>query len=66
MQITEAVDRACEEPTLEDALAFICIWEMERIVKRVREHPGSWESCFKICISTVMEKYNASKENTVK
>lgn len=58
MNITEATKRACEESTLNEALTFICIWEMERIVVRVREHPGSWESCFGICISTVMEAYN--------
>lgn len=64
MNISEAVTEACKEDTLEDALTFICIWEMERIVVRVREHPGTWDSCFGICIKTVMEKYNASKTNT--
>ena len=61
MNITEAVNNACEKETLADALTYICIWESERLVKYVRNNTGSWETCFGICIKSVMEKYNGNK-----
>ena len=42
MNITEATKRACEEPTLLDALTFICVWESERVV-----HNDQWDTRFK-------------------
>jgi len=53
----------CKEPTLLDALTWICIWESERIVKQakkgLRDSDGKgWDTCFKICLKTVMETYN--------
>ena len=63
MNIKEAVDRACEEATLLDALTFICIWESERIVKQARNNK-QWETCFKVCLKKVMEKYNQSVQPT--
>ena len=56
MNIDEAVKRACEEPTLLEALTSICIWESERIVKQARTNE-QWETCFRICLKEVMEKY---------
>jgi len=56
MNITEATHRACEEPTLADALTWICIWESERVVKQARANT-QWETCFGICIRHVMEEY---------
>ena len=61
MNITEATKRACEEPTLLDALSWICVWESERVVKYVREHEGRWETCFKLCLGEVMENYYKDK-----
>jgi len=34
LSLTEATERACGEPTLIDALSWICIWETERVVKQ--------------------------------
>jgi len=56
MNIAEAVNRACEEPTLLDALTWICIWESERVVKQARVNP-QWETCFHICLRLVTEEY---------
>ena len=66
MDLPEAVDRACQEPSLIDALTYICIWESERIVKQVRENYGSgsygaWDTCFRHCISHVMKEYKIEK-----
>ena len=59
MNFKEAIDRACKEPTLDDALSFICIWESERIVKFVKEHPNQpWETLFKYCITNVRINYD--------
>ena len=63
MNISEAVNRAIKEPTLVDALSWICVWESERIVRQVQNNYGSgtngagWDTCFRICIKSVMESY---------
>lgn len=56
LNITEATKRACEEPTLLDALAWICVWESERVVQQARENP-QWETCFKVCLRSVLDNY---------
>ena len=64
MDITEATKKACEEPTLVDALTWICVWEGERAIKQARENFGSgangsgWDTCFKICLQAVMNVYS--------
>lgn len=64
MNITEATERACKEPTLLDALSFICIWETERVVKQakadkiVNPNTGArWETCFKVSLKSVMDRW---------
>ena len=57
---TQAVEKACKEPTLLDALTFICIWESERVVKQCRENE-QWDTCFKICLKGVMNNYGDNK-----
>jgi hypothetical protein len=56
VNITEAVARACEEPSLEEALSWICVWESERVVKQARENT-QWETCFGTCIRYVLKAY---------
>lgn len=60
---TEAKNRALEEPTLVDALTYICIWESERVVHQVREHE-QWETCFRICIKEVMEEWQKKEHSS--
>jgi hypothetical protein len=66
MNITEAVNIACKQPTLLDALSFICVWESERIVKQALSNYRSglsgsngtmWDTCFKVCLKNVLENY---------
>ncbi|MCK5397780.1 MAG: hypothetical protein KAJ33_05990 [Thermoplasmata archaeon] len=66
MNITQATKRACEEPTLLDALSWICIWESERVVRQARENE-QWETCFHVCLKSVMESYgkNTPPETTI-
>lgn len=65
MNITEAVKRACEEPTLVEALAWICIWESERVIAQVliNYEAGTeedvYDTCFKYCLQQVMKEYIA-------
>lgn len=56
MNITQAIVRACEEPTLLDALSWICIWESERAIKQARENSG-WDTRFKYYLEIVMQHY---------
>lgn len=56
LNIDEAVARACEQPTLVDALTWICVWESERVVQQARREV-EWETCFRICIQRVMDNY---------
>ena len=56
LNLVQATERACKEPSLIDALTFICVWESERIVKQARENP-TWETCFKISLKSVLDNY---------
>lgn len=57
MNIGDAVKRACKEPTLLDALTWICIWESERVVRQARQNE-QWGTCFKICLKSVMDAFS--------
>mgnify|MGYP000848825405 CR=1 FL=1 len=71
MNFQEAIDRACEEPTLLDALSWIAVWENERVIPIAhsflsgeipRNPDGSgWTSCFKFLIKEVMEQYDQQR-----
>lgn len=67
MNISEAVNRACKEPTLLKALSFICLWESERVVHQARFSYGSgtdgrgWDTCFEYCLKLVLEEYKRNK-----
>ena len=52
------IDRACKEPTLVEALSFIClwVWESERSIQQARENP-QWDTLFNFWISNVIKKY---------
>jgi hypothetical protein len=67
LNITEAVEIACREPTLVDALSWIAVWESERAIKQARKyfetgvstasHGGGWDTCFKVCLGEVLKAY---------
>lgn len=61
MNITEATQRACQEPTLLDTLTWICVWESERVVRQTRETP-QWETCFRVCLESVLKAYEPQLE----
>lgn len=52
----KAVLVACQEPTLLDALEWICAWESNRAVKVFAQNQ-EWDTCFKLCLSKVMDSY---------
>jgi len=63
MNINQAAERACQEPTLLDALTWICVWESERAIKQAKKNlvdvEGKvWDTFFKICLKSVIDKYN--------
>lgn len=67
MNVYEAVERACEEPSLVQALSWIADWECDRAIKQARKyfetgestagHGGGWDTCFEFCFKGVMEAY---------
>lgn len=67
MTFTEAVAKACTEPTLADALTWIAVWETEQVVRQAKKyfetgistasHGGGWDTCFKVCFKEVLLKY---------
>ena len=67
MTFIEVIDRACEEPTLEDALTWVAIQECERVIpiahaflngKKERGPDGrGWDTCFGYLIEEVMREY---------
>jgi len=75
MNIKEATERACQEPTLVDALSWICVWESERVVRQAAKQGlkgiydadgKGWDTCFKFCIEHVMEYYKGNKMSELK
>ena len=71
MNFQQAIDKACEEPTLLEALSWISLWECERVIpiahdflnggKRRSLDGQGWDSCFKFLIKEVMEQYGQQK-----
>ena len=64
MNITEATKRALQEPNLDEALSWICVWESERAIDQARFRYGSgadgqgWDTLFGFCIKQVMDAWN--------
>ena len=62
-----AVERACQEPTLVDALAWIALWECERVIPVARAVLGDgprvggdgrgWDTCFHLLIDRVLKAW---------
>lgn len=74
MKAHEAVERACQEPTLAEALSWIAVWETERVVRQVREFDrtgvstasraadgAQWDTCFLVLFKDVLARYGAPK-----
>ena len=67
MNLKEAVEKACQEPTLTEALTWIAVWETGRVVEQVREfertgistasHGGSGDTLFKVCFEEVGKQW---------
>jgi hypothetical protein len=65
------VERACQLPTLVDALTYIAVWETERAVAQAERnrdkpysewgtsHGGRWDTCFKLCFAAVMDRWTS-------
>ena len=56
MNVTQAIGEACKEPSLVEALTWICVWETERVVKQARTNP-TWNTMFKYLIKEVIVNY---------
>lgn len=71
MNLSDVIDRACQEPTLLDALAWVSVWECERVIVEAhkvlnnqtpRNADGSgWSTCFKFLIKETMEQYTIKR-----
>lgn len=67
MTFEEALKKACEQPTLLDALNWVAVWECERAIQQAKqffetgERTGTdgqaWDTCFKFCLEKVMAEY---------
>jgi hypothetical protein len=69
MNINTAVRKACEQPSLVDALSWIAVWESELAIQQARRFfetgvptgsHGGWDTCFKLCFQLVLEKYGTT------
>lgn len=63
-EFTKMKERALAEPTLEEALALLAIWEMERIVAYTKHNDGPYESCFRFIFKIVLEEYGHTTDTT--
>jgi hypothetical protein len=67
MNVEEAVARACAEPTLEEALSWIAVWEADRAIGQALRcertgqstaAPGqTHDTCFRVCFKRVLAQY---------
>ncbi len=67
MKTDEALKRACEEPTLKAALAWIAVWETERVIQQAAEFKRTgvstastgqgWDTCFEYLFGLVLAAY---------
>ena len=61
------IKKACQEPTLLEALTYACICESERIVKQATTNFGSgrdgagWDTCFRVTIKAILDRYDKQK-----
>lgn len=75
MNINEAVEKACKEPTFLEALAWIAVWENDRAVKQAIEHEktgvstagngGNWDTLFLFCFKEVSRSWKVSVDMRV-
>lgn len=69
MNLKEAVEKACQEPTLTEALTWIAVWETGRVVEQERtgistaSHGGSGDTLFKVCFEEVGKQWLAATLN---
>lgn len=71
MNLEAAAIVACQEPTLVDAITWICNWECDRAVrqalkcektgKRTAAHGGKWDTCFRVCLMRVMKEWEINQ-----
>ena len=54
--VRKAIETACEEKSLKDALSWIAIWEVDRVVRSL-EARGKYETTFGFLFSRVIAKY---------
>lgn len=66
MTLQEAVAKACQEPTLVDALVWIAMWENDRAVHQALRNTESgqrdpngrlWDTLFRRCFEEVLKQY---------
>lgn len=56
--IHDIVKRACEQPTLIDALSFVSVWDTDRAVRQSKDNGfKSYETFSKFLIKEVLENY---------
>ena len=61
MNVDKAVDKACKQKELIDALTEIAIWECDRAVKQALRTQGLYETCFEVCFSNLLARWNVCK-----
>jgi len=57
---SDIVRKACEQPTLLEALTWIAIWETDRAVRQAREGV-QYDTCFKFLFEQVFQCYEATQ-----
>jgi hypothetical protein len=66
--VEDAIRRACDEPTLVDALSFVALWECERVIPQAHEFLSGrkprdadgrgWDTCFGHLFARVIAAWN--------
>lgn len=59
MKLQEAVEAACNLPTLAEALTYIAVWETDRVVTQAMRNHGLYETCFRVSFIALLDRWNS-------
>lgn len=67
-KLEDLIERALMEPTIEEALAWICMWDTERAIQQALRNQGTgkgWETCSLFFIRQVTKAWNEKHQPKV-
>ena len=61
-EFTKIKERALAEPTLEEALALVALWETDRILEHTKQSNTPYESCYRFIFKIIIDEYGSTSD----